>query len=131
MALGRRDLIITAALVGVAALLLSLTIRPSAGLSFLWGSLLGAASLGAVTARVWLMTAGKAQGKRLWRVLATLLAIPYYVALAAGLWAVATYYPKEAPWLLLGYSFVLAAFAVMMARSGHGLKKSRPLPTSE
>ncbi|MEI6502447.1 MAG: hypothetical protein WCP21_15660, partial [Armatimonadota bacterium] len=102
MALGRRNLLFTGALVVVVAILLSLTIRPSAGLNCLLGSCLGAASLAAVTARVWLMTAGRARGKRWWRILAGLLAIPYYVALAAGLWAVATYYPKEAPWLLLG-----------------------------
>lgn len=123
MNLGRRNIVIVVVLAVAVASLLSLTIRPSAGLNFLAGSLLGAASLGAVTVRVWLMTAGRAQGKRLWRILAAVLAIPYYVALAAGLWAVATYYPKEAPWLLLGYIFILAAFAVTMFRSGRGLKK--------
>jgi len=131
LSLGRLNVVIVVALALVIALLLTLTIRPSAGLNFLAGSLLGAASLGAVTARVWLMTAGRAQGKRLWRTLAALLAIPYYLALAAGLWAVATYYPKEAPWLLLGYILILAAFAVVMVRAGHGLKKSRTLPNSE
>lgn len=98
------------------ALLLSLTIRPSAGLSFLSGSLLGAASLGAVTLRVWLLTGGRAQNRRWWRVLAVLFALPYYVVLAAILWAIAHFYPQAVPWLLVGYIFSLAAFAKLMWR---------------
>jgi hypothetical protein len=69
------------------------------------------------------MTAGRVRGNRFWRTLASLLAIPYYLALAVGLWAVATYYPQEAPWLLGGYLLSLTAFAVTMWHSMRKLKK--------
>jgi hypothetical protein len=124
LGVGRRAVVITAGLAVVIAILLIVTIRPSAGLSFLAGSILGAASLWAVSARVRLMTAGRAQDNRAWRIVAALLAIPYYLALAVGLWAVATYYPQEAPLLLTGYILVLTAFAVTMWRPLCRLKKS-------
>ncbi|MHB8993775.1 MAG: hypothetical protein ACYC63_00825 [Armatimonadota bacterium] len=114
--MGRRAVVITAGLAVVIAILLSVTLSPSTGLSFLAGSILGAASILAVTIRVRLMTAGRAQDNRAWRIVAALLAIPYYLALAVGLWAAATYYPQDAPWLLAGYILVLTAFAVTMWR---------------
>ena len=123
MGVGRRAVVITAGLAVVTSIVLSVTIRPSTGLSFVAGSILGAASILAVTVRVRLMTAGKAQDKRAWRIWAMLLAIPYYLALAVGLWAAATYCPQDAPWLLAGYILVLTAFAVTMWRPLR-LKKS-------
>jgi hypothetical protein len=78
-----------------------------------------------VTIRVRLMTAGGAQDRRAWRIWGALLAVPYYLALAIGLWALATYYPHDAPWLLGGYILVLAAFVLTMWRPpSRGLKKS-------
>ena len=124
MGVGRRAVAITAGLAVVVAILLSLTIRPSAGLSFLAGSILGAASLWAVTARVRLMTAGRAQNNRAWRIVAALLAIPYYLALALGLWVMVTYHPREVPVLLTGYILVLTAFTITMWRPSRRLKKS-------
>lgn len=113
MRVGRPFLIITGSIVVVLALLLSLTVSLPAGLSFLAGSLIGVASLAAVVVRVRLLTGGtERRTARLW---AAILTAPYYLLVAAALWALARYFRNQAPWLLVGYLVILMAFAVAMA----------------
>lgn len=116
MRVGRSLLIVTGTVVVVAALLLSLMVSLPAGLSFLAGCLIGVASLAAVVVRVRLLTGGPAEQRQSARLWAAILTTPYYLLVAGALWALGRHYPNQAPWLLVGYLAILAAFAVSMAR---------------
>lgn len=116
MSIRRSEVLCATAGVLALAAVLALAVALPAALAFLGGGAIGATSLAVVAVRVRLITGSRERLGRPGRLLAPLLNIPYYCLVAALLWALATYWRAQAPWLLAGYLLVLLAFALRMAR---------------